>query len=90
MDADFRPANPEQIRLQRRYFADATRSQWTGLLLLITLTGPNLVSNIGINTGLTVAGEIGGRDRRDHSVMGDAVNLAARLEDASRLCLQGR
>jgi class 3 adenylate cyclase len=87
MDADFRPANPAQIRLQRRYFADATRSQWTGLLRTITLTGPNF---IGINTGLVVAGEIGGRDRRDRSVMGDAVNLAARLEDASRLCLQGR
>ena len=52
--------------------------------------GTELGLHIGINTGLVVAGEIGGRDRRDHSVMGDAVNLAARLEDASRLCLQGR
>jgi class 3 adenylate cyclase len=51
--------------------------------------GTELGLHIGINTGLVVAGEIGGRDRRDHSVMGDAVNLAARLEDASRLCLQG-
>ena len=52
--------------------------------------GTELGLHIGINTGPVVAGEIGGRDRRDHSVMGDAVNLAARLEDASRLCLQGR
>src|ERR1700748_2403211 len=45
--------------------------------------GAELGLHIGINTGLVVAGEIGGRDRRDYSVMGDAVNLAARLEDAS-------
>jgi class 3 adenylate cyclase/tetratricopeptide (TPR) repeat protein len=45
--------------------------------------GTELGLHIGINTGLVVAGEIGGRDRRDYSVMGDAVNLAARLEDAS-------
>src|SRR5438552_13701478 len=45
--------------------------------------GTELGLHIGINTGLVVAGEIGGRDRRDYSVMGNAVNLAARLEDAS-------
>ena len=45
--------------------------------------GTELGLHLGINTGLVVAGQIGGRDRRDYSVMGDAVNLAARLEDAS-------
>src|SRR5438105_13569650 len=45
--------------------------------------GTALGLHLGINTGLVVAGQIGGHDRRDYSVMGDAVHLAARLEDAS-------
>lgn len=45
--------------------------------------GTSLGLHFGINTGPVVAGEIGGQNRRDYSVMGDAVNLAARLEDAS-------
>jgi ABC-type oligopeptide transport system substrate-binding subunit/class 3 adenylate cyclase len=39
--------------------------------------------HFGINTGLVIAGGLGTRERQEYSVMGDAVNLAARLENAS-------
>jgi class 3 adenylate cyclase len=45
--------------------------------------GTELGIHIGINSGPVIAGHIGAENRRDYSVMGDAVNLGARLEDAS-------
>lgn len=42
-----------------------------------------LAVHMGINTGLVIAGEIGGRVKRDFTVMGDTVNLAARLKEAA-------
>jgi adenylate cyclase len=39
---------------------------------------------IGVNTGRVVAGSIGGAGRLSFSVIGDAVNLASRVESATR------
>lgn len=46
-------------------------------------SGTNLGLHFGINTGIVIAGGVGSTERQQYSVIGDPVNLAARLEDAS-------
>lgn len=45
---------------------------------------PELYVRIGLNTGPMVVGNMGAADRLDYTVMGDSVNLGARLEGANK------
>jgi class 3 adenylate cyclase len=47
--------------------------------------GGELRVGLGLNSGRVVVGTIGGGRRRDFTVIGDAVNTAARVEAATRL-----
>jgi len=40
--------------------------------------------HIGISCGTVVVGEVGTPEKREHTVMGDTVNLASRLKDAAK------
>jgi len=66
------------ILMQRRM--RELNARWRGA----NADAEELVVRIGVNTGTVVVGNVGGAERFDYSAIGDAVNLAARLEPANK------
>jgi adenylate cyclase len=52
---------------------------------LLELAGGPVYSRIGINSGAMIVGNIGSSHKFNYTVLGDAVNVASRLEGANKL-----
>jgi class 3 adenylate cyclase len=70
------PAHADQAVAAAREILDVVTGR--------SFAGIPLRTRIGINTGTVIAGNVGSGDRINYTVHGDAVNLAARLEQLNK------
>ncbi|MBA3532741.1 MAG: AAA family ATPase [Ardenticatenales bacterium] len=74
----------------RAHEDDAARAVQAALAIQASLSGLGLQSAIGLATGLVFCGERGNAQRSEYAIIGDTVNLAARLMQTAspeRSCL---
>lgn len=76
-ECDQHPLRAVRAALQMQAKVAAVQTQWQAHLITDTL-----VTRIGINTGEVVAGNVGSQTRMEYTVIGDNVNVAARIECA--------
>jgi class 3 adenylate cyclase len=66
---------------------DPTRAILASLLLCEGLYDLGLIASVGITTGDVFCGVVGSKTRREYTVLGDSVNLSARL--MQKACVDG-
>src|SRR5438128_1454532 len=62
------------------WHATRTAESWSGWVRLAQRPGIRLAIRIGIHTGLVVVGDMGGGNRQEQLALGEAPNVAARLQ----------
>jgi adenylate cyclase len=76
---------PDHARLACRAALALARRERSIQPELRQLGADRLATRIGINTGPMVVGDMGSKDRFNYTVLGDSVNLGARLEGANKI-----
>lgn len=80
-DHAYRACVASQLVQQR---LDELRKKWTSAGSRWPTTVGHMHTRIGLNSGAAVVGNMGSLTRFNYTMMGDTVNLAARLETAAR------
>ncbi len=66
---------------------DTTRGVLCGLAICERLWAQGLIASVGITTGVVFCGVVGSTTRKEYTVLGDTVNLSARLMQVDQVLL---
>jgi adenylate cyclase len=82
-DDEFQEEHAVQAALDMRTALKELQEKWATSESRARDALASLRIGIGVNTGLAIVGNIGSKQRMEFTAIGDAINLAARLEQAT-------